>query len=202
MAKSQRLTVFALLLLVSPLLFQLVSADNYPEHPEITARWIADETGANVHSYRVTFADDSSYQVELDVQHFSNGISKEVDTHQSWDLMDGIRILDLTLNTTLSWGDFVTVTVTMTHYDGEELTTPLMVDREFEVGTWNQPMDDHEIMLETTWMLDQALQYIKWPTGFLPRFFRARLATKSGSNCRIMGTRRRQYHFFGVLRYW
>ena len=93
MAKSQRLTVFALLVLISPLLFQLVSADNTPEHPEITARWSADETGANVHSYRVTFADDSSYQVELDV--FCSGISKEVDTLQSWDLIDGIRILDL-----------------------------------------------------------------------------------------------------------
>ena len=166
MAKSQRLTVFALLVLISPLLFQLVSADNTPEHPEITARWSADETGANVHSYRVTFADDSSYQVELDVQHFSNGISKEVDTLQSWDLIDGIRILDLTLNTTLSWGDFVTLAVTITHYDGEELTTPLMVDREFEVGTWNQPMDDHEIMLETTWMLDQVYNTSSGPQGF------------------------------------
>ena len=66
----------------------------------------------------------------------------------------------------MSWGDLVTVAVTITHYDDQELTSPLMVEREFEVGTWNQPMDDHEIMLETTWMLDQAYNTSSGPQGF------------------------------------
>ncbi len=48
----------------------------------------------------------------------------------------------LDLNTTLELGDIITISV---------------VDqvRTFTVGTWNQPLDDHEVTLSTEWSMDQ-----------------------------------------------
>lgn len=166
MANRYRLTSIVLLVLLLPLFSQFVTAEDYPSEPTITARWIADETGANVHSYRITFTDTSSYQVDSVVNHVRDGETLAVNIIQSWDLVDDYRILDLELNTSLAWGDTVEIIVTVTHYNGQELTDSLVVVREFEVGTWNQPMADHEIMLETTWMLDQAYNTSEGPQGF------------------------------------
>ena len=166
MANSQRLTTVALLMLVMPLFSIIVIADDMPQQPQINANWVADEAGENMHSYRVTFADDYSYQCIVDVQHLHNGVILAGDVLQSWDLIDNNRVLDIHLDTALSWSDVITVTLTITHYDGQELIEPMVVDREFEVGTWNQPMDDHEIMLETTWLLDQRYDTPEGPQGF------------------------------------
>ena len=166
MAKSQMLTTLALMMLLMPLFSMVVSGNDVPQQPQINARWLADDTGSNVHSYRVTFADDLSYQCTVDVQHLHNGSALDFDVLQTWDIVDENRVLDLDLSSILSWSDVITVTLTITHYDGQELAEPLVVDRIFEVGTWNQPMDDHEIMLETTWLLDQRYNTTDGPQGF------------------------------------
>ena len=75
---------------------------------------------------------------------------------QLWDLVEGHRIIDVELNTTLAWGDEILISVSITNYDGQELIQPVVATRGIEIGTWNQPMDNHEIMLETTWRLDQS----------------------------------------------
>ena len=129
-------------MLLMPLLSLVVSANDVPQQPLINARWLADDTGSNTHSYRVTFADDLSYQCTVDVQHEHNGTALDIDILQTWDIVDGNRVLDLQLNSVLSWSDVITVTLTITHHDGQELAEPMVVDRIFEVGTWNQPMDD------------------------------------------------------------
>jgi len=49
---------------------------------------------------------------------------------------------ELDLNTTLEPGDIITITVA-DH------------SRTFTVGTWNQPLDDHEVTLSTEWSMDQ-----------------------------------------------
>jgi hypothetical protein len=144
----------------------IVTADNTPTQPEINTRWLPDQFGENVNSYRITFADDKSYQVDLTVNHERQGVSLEVETFQSWDIIDNVRILDLQLNTTLEWSDSISISVSITDYDGQELVEPLVTTRQFEVGTWNQPMDDHEIMLQTTWMLDQSYTNEEGEQGF------------------------------------
>jgi hypothetical protein len=148
------------------MLMPIVTADNTPTQPEINTRWLPDQFGENVNSYRITFADDKSYQVDLTVNHERQGVSLEVETFQSWDIIDNVRILDLQLNTTLEWSDSISISASITDYDGQELVEPLVTTRQFEVGTWNQPMDDHEIMLQTTWMLDQSYTNEEGEQGF------------------------------------
>tara|TARA_B100001540_G_scaffold260789_1_gene239586 strand:+ start:2401 stop:5448 length:3048 start_codon:yes stop_codon:yes gene_type:complete len=153
-----------------PLFSPVVSADSMPQQPQINTLWLANEFGENNHAYRVTFADGESYQAMIDVEHQRAGEDLEVEILQSWDLVDGFRILDIHLNTSLDWNDLVTVSVSITHYAEQELDEPMIVEREFEVGTWNQPMDDHEIMLETTWLLDQIYNTSEGPQGFQLNF--------------------------------
>ena len=166
MGNNQPLVSFVLLILFLPLFSPLATADNLPEQPQINANWVANELGETLHAYRVVFADGESYQATINVEHNRNGLVLDSDIFQSWDLIDGLRVLDIELNTTIEWGDIVTVTVSITHYAGQELENSLLVEREFEVGTWNQPMDDHEIMLETTWNLDQTYNNSFGPQGF------------------------------------
>ena len=170
MAKSSRLIGTVLLVLLMPLFSPLVAADGMPQQPQINTLWLANEFGENNHAYRVTFADGESYQAVIDVVHERAGENLDVEILQSWDIVEGFRILDIQLNTSLDWNDVITVSVTITHYAEQELDEPMIVEREFEVGTWNQPMDDHEIMLETTWLLDQIYNNSEGPQGFQLNF--------------------------------
>ena len=170
MAKSSRLIGTVLLVLLMPLFSPLVAADGMPQQPQINTLWLANEFGENNHAYRVTFADGESYQAVIDVVHQRAGENLDVEILQSWDIVEGFRILDIQLNTSLDWNDVITVSVTITHYSEQELDEPMIVEREFEVGTWNQPMDDHEIMLETTWLLDQIYNNSVGPQGFQLNF--------------------------------
>ena len=165
MAKTQRLVSFVLLLLLMPLLSSFASANNQPVQPQINAHWVADEFMKHS-SYRVVFADGESYQATVEVEHNRDGELLPIEVFQSWDLIDAARVLDIQLNTSLEWGDLVSVAVTITHYAGQELVDSMWVERDFEIGTWNQPMDDHEIMLETTWNLDQVFNTSLGPQGF------------------------------------
>ena len=166
MATTQRLVSVVLLLLLLPLLSSFASANDSFEQPQINARWVADESGNTVQSYRVVFADGESYQALVDVEHNRNGEILPSEIFQSWELIDGLRVLDIAVNTSLDWGDIVSVSISITHYSGQELVDPVLVERDFEIGTWNQPMDDHEIMLETTWDLDQTFNTSLGPQGF------------------------------------
>ncbi len=166
MAKAQRLVGFVLLLILVPLFSSFASANNQPPQPQINTHWVADEFGEIAHSYRVLFADAESYQASIDVEHKRNGEILPSEIFQSWNLIDGLRVLDTQLNTSLEWGDHVSIAVTITHYAGHELVDPMLVERDFVIGTWNQPMDDHEIMLETTWDLEQKFNNSLGPQGF------------------------------------
>ena len=138
MGNNQPLVSFVLLILFLPLFSPLATADNLPEQPQINANWVANELGETLHAYRVLFADGESYQATVNVEHNRDGLILPNDIFQSWDLIDGLRVLDIELNTTIEWGDIVTVTVSITHYAGQELENSLLVEREFEVGTWTK----------------------------------------------------------------
>ena len=164
--KPRDWVVLFFLLLLTPLFSPLVTADSPPGQPQINAHWVADEFGETMHAYRVLFADGESYQALVDIEHDRGGEILATEIFQSWDLIDGLRVLDVQLNTSLEWGDIVSVAITITHYAGQELVDSIEVERNFEIGTWNQPMDDHEIMLETTWDLDQTFNNSYGPQGF------------------------------------
>ena len=97
MAKSSRLIGTVLLVLLMPLFSPLVTADGIPQQPQINTLWLANEFGENNHAYRVTFADGESYQAVIDVVHQRAGENLDVEILQSWDIVEGFRILDLSL---------------------------------------------------------------------------------------------------------
>ena len=78
----------------------VASGNDVPQQPQINARWLADDTGGNVHGYRVTFA-----TICLAMQLMSNICTMahlDFDVLQTWDIVDENRVLDLHL-ASLSW---------------------------------------------------------------------------------------------------
>ena len=137
--------------------------------PEINALWILDENGNNAHAYRITFYDNSSFDIELDIVHLRDGTQLETYETMQWSSIDSRRVVDVFVNTSLEWGDQVTVTVDVNGVDGQIIPT-VTSSREMDIGTWNQPMDDHEIMLSTIWDLDQSYENEEGEQGFFLNF--------------------------------
>ena len=127
------------------------------EHPSvrITTHWVGQGTNEAPHAYLLTFSDNGSYGIEVDMEHTHNGSLLDTSHAMVWGSAEGVRTALLTFNTSLSWGDTIQLTVTITDHDD---ATDLDIEtvRDFVVGLWNQPMDDHEILLSTTWALDQS----------------------------------------------
>ena len=167
---SNRITsaiILTLLMLLSPL---TASAQiSTTGEPEINALWILDENGNNAHAYRITFYDNSSFDIELDIVHLRDGIQLDTYETMQWSSIDSHRVVDVFVNTSLEWGDQVTVTVDVNGVDGQIIPT-VTASREMDIGTWNQPMDDHEIMLSTIWDLDQSYENEEGEQGFFLNF--------------------------------
>ena len=167
---SNRITsaiILTLLMLLSPL---TASAQiSTTGEPEINALWILDENGNNAHAYRITFYDNSSFDIELDIVHLRDGIQLDTYEIMQWSSIDSRRVVDVFVNTSLEWGDQVTVTVDVNGVDGQIIPT-VTASREMDIGTWNQPMDDHEIMLSTIWDLDQSYENEEGEQGFFLNF--------------------------------
>lgn len=167
---SNRITsaiILTLLMLLSPL---TASAQiSTTGEPEINALWILDENGNNAHAYRITFYDNSSFDFELDIVHLRDGIQLDTYETMQWSSIDSRRVVDVFVNTSLEWGDQVTVTVDVNGVDGQIIPT-VTASREMDIGTWNQPMDDHEIMLSTIWDLDQSYENEEGEQGFFLNF--------------------------------
>ena len=147
------IVLFTMMLL--PLVYT-ATAEGQPSPPTINTSWIKGDNGLNEHAYTVAFADNGSYQIEVDITHLHNGEALANEVFISWSSVDEKRMARAVTNTTLSWGDEVTVSVRILSWDGTTLTEPLVTARSFTVGTWNQPMADHEVLLKTSWDLDQT----------------------------------------------
>ena len=159
--------MITLLMLLSP----LMASAQIPTtgEPEINALWILDENGNNAHAYRITFYDNASFDIELDIVHLRDGIQLDTYETMQWSSIDSRRVVDVFVNTSLEWGDQVTVTVDVNGVDGQIIPT-VTASREMDIGTWNQPMDDHEIMLSTIWDLDQSYENEEGEQGFFLNF--------------------------------
>ena len=153
--RKPALAIFLFSMMLMPLVYT-ATAEGQPAPPTINTSWIKGDNGLNEHAYTVTFADNGSYQIELDITHLHNGETLENEAFISWSSVDGKRVARAVTNSTLSWGDEVTVTVSILSWDGTALAEPLETVRSFTVGTWNQPMADHEVLLKTSWDLDQT----------------------------------------------
>ena len=144
---------FAALLLTS--LLPVSAQDNASPTVQITTHWV-DGTGVeNPHAYLLTFSDNGTYGIDIELLHERDGVALPNTHTVSWDSKDGFRTALLNFNTSLAWGDSVELTVLITEHNG---VTGLEVEasRNFVVGLWNQPMDDHEVLLSTSWALEQG----------------------------------------------
>ena len=130
-----------------------VQADEVPS-VQITTHWVGDGPTATLHAYTLTFSDNGTFGVEVDMIQERNGTALSTSHNLAWDSMGGVRTALLTFDTSLAWGDVIDLTVTITDHDG---TTGLDIatQRSFTVGQWNQPMDDHEVLLSTSWAMNQ-----------------------------------------------
>lgn len=163
--RKPALAIMLFTMMLLPLVYT-ATAEGQPTPPTINTSWIKGDNGLNEHAYTVTFADNGSYQIEVDITHLHDGEALANEVFISWSSIDEKRIARAVTNSTLSWGDEVTVTVSILSWDGTALTEPLETVRSFTVGTWNQPMADHEVLLKTSWDLDQTYMTEDGEQGF------------------------------------
>ncbi len=146
--------MYIVVLLVSAMVPALVQADDSPS-VQITTHWVGDGVTDTAHAYLLTFSDNGTYGFDVDMVHERNGTFLTSSYTSQWDSVNGLRTALLEFNTSLEWGDSIQLTITITDHDE---TSDLSIDttRSFVVGQWNQPMDDHEVLLSTSWALDQT----------------------------------------------
>ena len=143
-----------MVLLVTSLVPASVQADGTPS-VQITTHWIGDGTTDAAHAYLLTFSDNGTYGFDVDMVHQRNGSSLSTAHTLAWDSTNGVRTALLSFNSSLVWGDTVELTITITDHN-EVSGLSIDTTRAFTVGQWNQPMDDHEVLLSTSWALDQS----------------------------------------------
>ena len=134
---------------------------------EIRVHWV-ELSGDPVHAYLLTFADNASYQVNLSMEHLRNDSLLPASYVLEWGSEDGRRTALATFNTSLAWGDRIVLDAHITSRDGSPVD--VAHSRELTVGVWNQPMDDHEVMLTSSWSLEQVYDNGSGPQRFALSF--------------------------------
>lgn len=153
--KRRTLALSLCLMLLLPVIAS-AQADGQPIPPSITTAWSDDGQGGVLHAYSVTFADDGAYEISVDLNHMRNGTLLPYEVFTSWSVEDDTRIADIQFNTSLAWGDEIDLNIDVIGWNGDSLDEAVSASRSLTVGTWNQPMADHEVMTSTTWDLNQT----------------------------------------------
>ena len=143
------------LVLLAPLA-GIAQADGQPVAPSITTSWTENGNADINHAYTLTFADDDAYEIEVNLTHMRNEAALANEAFTTWSSVDGHRIADIVFNTSLQWGDEITLEIDIIGWNGDALLEPVHASRSLTVGTWNQPMADHEVTTSTTWDLNQT----------------------------------------------
>ena len=151
----RRCALMLCLVLLAPLA-GIAQADGQPVAPSITTSWTEDGNAGINHAYTLTFADDDAYEIEVNLTHMRSQAALANEAFTTWSSVDGHRIADIVFNTSLQWGDEITLEIDITGWNGEALLEPVHASRSLTVGTWNQPMADHEVTTSTTWNLNQT----------------------------------------------
>ena len=85
--RKPALAIFLFSMMLMPLVYT-ATAEGQPAPPTINTSWIKGDNGLNEHAYTVTFADNCSYQIELDITHLHNGETLENEAFISWSSVD------------------------------------------------------------------------------------------------------------------
>jgi len=157
-----------LLLLLTPLSV-LVSAEDSPS-VSITTDWNSSSALSNEHAYVLTFGDASSHDYDITIEHLrdSSDLSPSIQTT----FLENTATLTarIVLDTAIAWNDTISIQVTINGHDGVPLSSPIVVERAFTVGSWNQPMADHEVTTSTTWSLEQNYETAEGNQSFVLLF--------------------------------
>ena len=163
-----RCIALVLLLLLTPLSV-LVSAEESPS-VSITTDWNSSSALSNEHAYVLTFGDASSHDYDITIEHLrdSSDLAPSIQTT----FLENTPTLTarIVLNTTIAWNDTIFIQVTINGHDGVPLSSPIVVERTFTVGSWNQPMADHEVTTSTTWSLEQNYETAEGNQSFVLLF--------------------------------
>ncbi|MGB1487951.1 MAG: choice-of-anchor X domain-containing protein [Candidatus Poseidoniaceae archaeon] len=167
MRRSRGITL-VLLLVLTPLSV-LVSAESSPT-VAITTDWNSSSALSNEHAYILTFGDSSSHDYEITIEHLrdSSDLAPSIQTT----FLDNTPALTarVVLDTVIAWNDTITIEVTINGHDDVPLSSPVVVERTFTVGSWNQPMADHEVTTTTTWSLEQDYETNEGNQSFMLLF--------------------------------
>ena len=167
MRRSRGITL-VLLLVLTPLSV-LVSAESSPT-VAITTDWNSSSALSNEHAYILTFGDSSSHDYEITIEHLrdSSDLAPSIQTT----FLDNTPALTarVVLDTVIAWNDTITIQVTINGHDDVPLSSPVVVERTFTVGSWNQPMADHEVTTTTTWSLEQDYETNEGNQSFMLLF--------------------------------
>ena len=154
--RRSRSIVLVLLLMLTPL-SSLVSAEGTPT-VSITTDWNSSSALSNEHAYVLTFGDSSSHDYDVSVEHIRDSVDLAPSIQTTF--LDGTPTLTarIVLDTTIAWNDTISILVTINGHDGNALQSAITEERTFTVGSWNQPMADHEVTTTTSWSLEQNYQ--------------------------------------------
>ena len=154
--RRSRSIVLVLLLMLTPL-SSLVSAEGTPS-VSITTDWNSSSALTNEHAYLLTFGDSSSHDYDVSVEHIRDSIDLAPSIQTTF--LDNTPTLTarIVLDTTIAWNDTIAISVTINGLDGNALPSAITEERTFTVGSWNQPMADHEVTTTTSWSLEQNYQ--------------------------------------------
>ena len=152
--RRRSLSLFLVAVLLSSFVPPSVQA-NDALSVSISTHWVGEGATDTAHAYLLTFSDNGTFVIDVDMHHERSGAVLENAHTIAWGSENGLRTALLSFNTSLAWGDLIDLSIVITGHDG---ATGLSVEssRTLTVGQWNQPMEDHEVLLSTTWGLDQT----------------------------------------------
>ena len=167
MRRSQSI-VLVLLLMLTPL-SSLVSAEGSPT-VSITTDWNSSSALTNEHAYLLTFGDSSSHDYDVSIEHIRDSIDLAPSIQTTF--LDNTPTLTarIVLDTAIAWNDTIAISVTINGHDGNALTPSITEERTFKVGSWNQPMANHEVTTTTSWSLEQNYQTSEGNQSFMLLF--------------------------------
>ncbi|MGB2037205.1 MAG: choice-of-anchor X domain-containing protein [Candidatus Poseidoniaceae archaeon] len=148
-----RASTISLLLLLTPLTY-LASAEDVPS-VVITTDWTSTSSLSNEHAYVLTFGDSLPHDYDVSVSHVRAGVDLAPSVQTTFLDQTSTLTARIVLDSIVAWNDSITVSVTINGHDGVALSTSVNEQRTFVVGSWNQPMADHEVTTTSSWSLEQ-----------------------------------------------
>lgn len=147
---SKKVVVLGLLILIFSS-FPVVSENHDVEAPSILVAWgYEGEQG-----YVFVFDDNAQYEIDINFSINSDSSFVYPEYNIEWQSIDNQMHAFLTTSSTLNWSDVVQIDVHVVSKNDIAIDPPVEASRMFNVGIWNQPIDDHEITLSTTWSMQQ-----------------------------------------------